>query len=200
MNGRLLVLLAGVLALPWSAPAPAWGDIGHRIICEIAFQELEPTARERVKAMIREDPEFNTFAAACTWPDQPRRRASQHYVNLPRDAEGLADPCPLADECVVSAIEGPGGAVVVERDRAGAAGDPEVPGALARRRPSAAPRVVPGRPRRQRHGVSGGFCGWDPRAVWDDCIIEQGLGNQVDAIARGLVDNVTDEDRNGARV
>jgi hypothetical protein len=24
----------------------AWNEIGHRIICEIAFQELEQTARE----------------------------------------------------------------------------------------------------------------------------------------------------------
>jgi hypothetical protein len=56
--------------------------------------------------MIRRDPDFDTFAEACSWPDRPRRRAVEHYVNLPRDAEGFTnDPCPLADECVVSAIE-----------------------------------------------------------------------------------------------
>jgi hypothetical protein len=50
-------------------------------------------------------PEFNTFAAACTSPDYPRRRATEHYVNLPRDVDGLADDsCPLTDGCVVSAI------------------------------------------------------------------------------------------------
>jgi hypothetical protein len=88
-------LLASVLALLWPTPALAWGDIGHRIICEIAFQELEPAMRERVKAMIRRDPEFDTFAEACTWPDRPRQRAVEHYVNLPRDAEGFTDdPCP----------------------------------------------------------------------------------------------------------
>jgi hypothetical protein len=55
--------------------------------------------------MIRRDPEFDTFAEACTWPDHPRRRVSEHYVNLPGDAEGLnEDPCPLATDCVVSAI------------------------------------------------------------------------------------------------
>jgi hypothetical protein len=68
VNGRLLRLVASVLGLLWPAPALAWGDMGHRIICEIAFQELEPTARERVKAMIRRDPEFDTFAEACTCP------------------------------------------------------------------------------------------------------------------------------------
>jgi hypothetical protein len=98
-------LLACVLVL-LPGPALAWGDTGHRIICEIAFQELNDTARERVKEMIRQDPEFDTFAESCTWPDHPRRRATEHYINLPREAAGLeADPCPLASECVVSAIE-----------------------------------------------------------------------------------------------
>ena len=67
----------------------------HRIICEIAFLELEPTARERVKAMIRRDPEFDTFAESCSWPDHPRHRDVEHYVNLPRNATGFGDdPCP----------------------------------------------------------------------------------------------------------
>src|SRR5262245_62553692 len=37
--------------------------------------------------------------------DHPRQRETEHYVNLPRDADGLAEPCPLAPQCVVSAIE-----------------------------------------------------------------------------------------------
>ena len=106
VNARLPGLLACVLVFLLPGPALAWSDLGHRIICEIAFQELEPTARERVKAMIRRDPEFDTFADACIWPDHPRQRATEHYVNLPRDAEGLEqDPWPLAADCVVSAIE-----------------------------------------------------------------------------------------------
>ena len=52
--------------------------------------------------MIGQDPEFDTFAESCSWPDRPRRRAREHFVNLPRDADGFGDdPCPLADECVV---------------------------------------------------------------------------------------------------
>jgi S1/P1 Nuclease len=102
----MLGVAACLLGSAWSAPALAWGDIGHRIICEIAFQELNDKARERVKAMIRRDAEFDTFAEACSWPDHPRRRAMEHYVNLPRDASGFhEDPCPLADKCVTSAIE-----------------------------------------------------------------------------------------------
>ena len=45
VNARLL---ASVLVLLLPGPALAWSDLGHRIICGIAFQELEPTARKRV--------------------------------------------------------------------------------------------------------------------------------------------------------
>ena len=48
VNRLLLVLLAGVLALAGSEPVLAWSDIGHLVICKIAFQELEPTTRDRV--------------------------------------------------------------------------------------------------------------------------------------------------------
>ena len=43
---RHLVDLALSLALI-VAPSPvwAWGDLGHRVICQIAFQELNDTAR-----------------------------------------------------------------------------------------------------------------------------------------------------------
>ncbi len=65
MNGRLLGFVS-LLALSWSSPALAWSDIGHRIICEIAFQELEAPVREQVKAMVAQDPEFDTFAESCS--------------------------------------------------------------------------------------------------------------------------------------
>jgi hypothetical protein len=75
--------LCSVAVLLHALPALAWGDLGHRIICEIAFQELKAPARERVNAMIRQDPEFDSFAESCSWPDHPRHRAEEHYVNLP---------------------------------------------------------------------------------------------------------------------
>ena len=43
MTCRLLGLLFCLVMLP--LPALVWGDIGHRIICDTAFQELEPAAR-----------------------------------------------------------------------------------------------------------------------------------------------------------
>jgi hypothetical protein len=44
-------------------------------------------------------------------------------------------------------------------------------------------------------GISGGLCSWDLHAVWDSCIVEQGLQRDAYAIARDLRDEVTDEDR-----
>ena len=106
VNARRPRLLACVPVFLLPRPALAWGDVGHRIICEIAFQELEPTARERVKGMIRRDPQFDTFAETCTLPDHPRRGAAEHYVKLPRDAERFVETlCLLATDCVVSAID-----------------------------------------------------------------------------------------------
>jgi S1/P1 Nuclease len=84
----------------------AWGDTGHHIICEIAFQELTPQARARVIELIQHDPNFMLFSKACTWADHPRTRASEHFVNLPRSAASIGDdPCPLDDICVVTAID-----------------------------------------------------------------------------------------------
>ncbi len=84
----------------------AWGDTAHRIICEIAFKELNPQARDEVKRLIRLDPVFFTFSGSCIWPDHPRKRSREHFVNLPRSATQLGnDPCPLADKCLVTAIE-----------------------------------------------------------------------------------------------
>ena len=100
-----LAALAAALLL-YSPSASAWGGLGHEAICELAFRELDDTVRQRVIALIQLDDEFTTFRASCNWPDRPRQRASEHFVNLPRDATGLdGDECPLADECVVTAIQ-----------------------------------------------------------------------------------------------
>jgi hypothetical protein len=99
-----LATLAAALLL-YSPAALAWGGLSHEAICELVFRELDETARQRVIALIQQDQEFTTFRASCNWADRPRQRATEHFVNLPRDATGLDDDvCPLAEECEVSAI------------------------------------------------------------------------------------------------
>jgi S1/P1 Nuclease len=44
-------------------------------------------------------------------------------------------------------------------------------------------------------GISGGRCRGDLHAVWDRCLIEQGLPGDAYTLARDLLDDVTDQDR-----
>jgi S1/P1 Nuclease len=147
--------------------------------------------------MIRRDPEFDAFAESCSWPDHPPRRAVEHYVNLPRDAQGFeGDACPVAEECVISAIEKDlavlSSPIASEQDWLKALrylghwiGDVHQPLHVSFQDDRGGNEV----------GVSGGLCGWDLHAVWDSCIIEEGLGDDTHATARDLLDKVTDEDR-----
>jgi hypothetical protein len=84
-----MLKLAGLAAaslLLYSPSALAWGGLGHEAICGLAFRELDHAARQRVIALIQQDEEFTTFRASCNWADRPRQRATEHFINLPRDA------------------------------------------------------------------------------------------------------------------
>lgn len=99
-----VVVLAALAVFGLSTKAFAWGDVGHKIICEIAFKSVTANTRTRIASLIQADGQFDTFSDACTWADHPRKRAEEHFVNLARDALGLADTCGGASKCVVSAI------------------------------------------------------------------------------------------------
>jgi hypothetical protein len=84
-----LGLLAIVLALGMPSDCWAWGDEGHKVICEIAFRLAQPTTRAEIRKLISTDERFTSFSDSCTWPDHPRQRSSEHFLNLPRDSDGL---------------------------------------------------------------------------------------------------------------
>jgi hypothetical protein len=99
------VLLALVVLFAVRSDAWAWGDQGHKVICEIAFRLAQPNTRAEIQKLISNDDQFGTFSDSCTWPDHPRQRASEHFLNLPRDSDGLhSGTCPGASACVVTAI------------------------------------------------------------------------------------------------
>ena len=50
----------------------AWGGLGYEVICELAFLELDDTARQRVIALFQQDEEFTTLRASRNWADRPR--------------------------------------------------------------------------------------------------------------------------------
>ena len=100
------ILLALVVLFPISSDAWAWGDGGHKVICEIAMRLIHPSTRAEIQKLISSDDRFDPFSDACTWPDHPRQRASEHFLNLPRDSDGLhSEICPGASACVVTAIK-----------------------------------------------------------------------------------------------
>jgi len=86
---RHLSLLAASFSLLFSIapPAEAWNATGHRLIAAIAYDRLNPKARARVDALIRQHPDYEkillrdaptdpaararaAFIAASVWPDQ----------------------------------------------------------------------------------------------------------------------------------
>ena len=103
---RHLTCLAVSLALIGSAsPVWAWGDLGHQIVCQIAFQELNDKARAEVIRLIALDEAFDSFTNACTWPDHPRKRAEEHFVNMARTVQTITTPtCPAVPKCLFTAI------------------------------------------------------------------------------------------------
>jgi hypothetical protein len=188
-----VVILFGLLG---ARDVYAWGDTGHQITCEIAVKELNPQARVQVKQLLQHDPDFTLFSKACTWPDHPRKRASEHFVNLSRAATVIEDnPCPLDDRCVVTAIEADSAVLsqtsASAMDRLAAlkffghwVGDVHQPLHVSFKDD-----------RRGNAIVEQGPCGDDLHAVWDTCIIERKLGRDIRHIASELRSRVTDTER-----
>lgn len=114
----IIASLTLLLGLALSPPAAAWGDSGHRTVCEIAFRNLTPTASTEVRrllgahpAILGANPLNCEFGWACTYPDHPAasgpgRRSPEHFVNYARSllAVGSGSGCGGAPQCVVTAI------------------------------------------------------------------------------------------------
>jgi len=187
----MLVVLAA------ASPAGAWGDVGHKVVCEIAFQELTERARAEVIRLIRKDQEFKAFSDSCPWPDHPKQRETEHYINVPRDFVAFStDQCPERARCLFSAIradlkvlETAGG---TDRARLRSlkfvghwVGDLHQPLHVSFADDRGGTKIVD----------DGGACAADLHGVWDWCIIEQTLGVDARAIARRLHAAITSAER-----
>jgi S1/P1 Nuclease len=97
------VLAASLLLLP-TPQAKAWGNEGHHIIADIAWDHLTAATRENLQQFL----EGGDLASISTWADEIRpgrpETAPWHYVNIAPDSGGY-DPkdCPN-DNCVVAQI------------------------------------------------------------------------------------------------
>ena len=102
---RLRMLLGGALAaLSLSAPLEAWDALGHQVVAQIAWENLDAPVRQKAVALLRAAPPdadlaslssdgHELFLLASTWPDivrdssKPERQkayhhSSWHYINF----------------------------------------------------------------------------------------------------------------------
>jgi hypothetical protein len=104
----LFFVAAMLLSLQIFMPGTAlgWGETGHRVVCQIAYEELSPDARAEVDRLLDLDLRFDSFAESCLFADSPERiRWRDHFLNVPRSTLAITTlDCPLADTCVLSAI------------------------------------------------------------------------------------------------
>jgi hypothetical protein len=196
---RTLIVLAWLLgAAAMSSPAFAWGDVGHRVICQIAYEELKPEIKSRVDALVAIDPKFRTFPDGCTWPDVfPRQRPPEHFVDLPRTAKGIevAHPCPVADRCVISAILNDTRDLAFSLDVSDQlrllkslghwVGDVHQPLHVSFDDDRGGNLVA----------IEGPCSKSNLHTVWDKCIIEKKIGLDYADVAAKLRAEITDEDR-----
>jgi len=109
-SARLCCLLLGLALALVAAKARAWGDVGHRVVGELAWRRLSPAAQAAVSEALTEQG-YETLADGATWPDTFARRSPEydpmkpfHYVNVDARAPSYqrARDCP--NGCVVTAL------------------------------------------------------------------------------------------------
>ncbi|MGI9200757.1 MAG: S1/P1 nuclease, partial [Woeseiaceae bacterium] len=66
-------IATGIVCIVFFAPSFAfgWGETGHRVVCQIAYDELLPAARSELDRLIALDRDFDSFAESCLFADSP---------------------------------------------------------------------------------------------------------------------------------
>ncbi|MGR8946468.1 MAG: S1/P1 nuclease [Gammaproteobacteria bacterium] len=123
-NRTLAGVYISLLVLYLPGDATAWGMVGHRIVCEIAYDNLSVASKKNVDtltAAFRKPnlKQFRHFTESCSFADTARHNARSglkrwkhyakynrwHYLNVARDTKVLtAENIHCADDCVLHAI------------------------------------------------------------------------------------------------
>ena len=111
-QGTAKTISLSLLLLVFGGPsaAQAWNNLGHKVVAEIAWRQLDPPTRQQIVDVLRRHPRFDTdfaakmedpaqsgdketqdhwiFQQAATWPDEIRKNReydhpSWHYINEP---------------------------------------------------------------------------------------------------------------------
>jgi hypothetical protein len=104
LRSLLVGLTTSLLILPYPQ-AWAWGNEGHRIIADIAWEHLNDATLEQLRPFLGD----NDLASISTWADDIRSQRPEsgpwHYVNISPDSGGYQPKdCP-DNNCVVAQID-----------------------------------------------------------------------------------------------
>jgi hypothetical protein len=187
------ILLAMLFLGSFCGNALAWGDTAHQVICEVAFRLAKPATQFEIQRLINSDPtaKFPDFSESCVLPDHPRIRAREHFLNLPRDSAGLAsDNCPLAQNCVLTAIIGDFKIVSSKNE-------PDAKRLLALESLGHwvgdihQPLHVSFEDDQGGNKISVTGCARNLHAVWDSCLVDYAVGSDVVKAATSMMATVT---------
>jgi hypothetical protein len=91
---RFFILAAGLL---FCCSSYAWNELGHLVIANIAYQQLQPAVREKVDSIAadlsKEYPVISNFVRMAPWPDTLRNQKINsythwHYIDIPFSTDG----------------------------------------------------------------------------------------------------------------
>lgn len=95
-NRFLITLLFCILA----SPVFAWNATGHKVIAEIAYENLTPTVKIQINTLLsarfRSRYEDGRFLQAATWPDRMKSHNKKynmwHFIDMPLVADHVMPP------------------------------------------------------------------------------------------------------------
>jgi len=109
MRSHITTIMVGLMIQVWPVTGCCWGDEGHEIVGLIAERYLTPAVRERVNALLSQDPSGLTrttgIADEATWADKYRdsdRNTTQmryrqtyqwHFVDIELDRPDVDAAC-----------------------------------------------------------------------------------------------------------
>jgi hypothetical protein len=86
-----------------------WGGEGHRTVCGVAWQRLDPAGRELANRLLGSSDQ-KSFVDACVWADSVRSDRpdtyNYHFINIPAGVNGMSmdRDCTAPKRCAPWAI------------------------------------------------------------------------------------------------
>ncbi len=122
---KYLITFCLALALCLSLPSFALSKLGHKVVCQLSFQQLSTPHQNKIKQLLAAIPKneqqrinrYNhqklsktiSFADSCTWADAIKKSAkfdrykSWHYMNVPRSQQNITSTR-CSQPCLLTAI------------------------------------------------------------------------------------------------